>query len=208
MFSPEKCRQFCGGYGGGGGTFLHGGYGDSSIGSDLAYVSMADEELTLRTDNNNQESSSRDMGAAAAATDEDDHATRDQEWLQLSIGGGSQEPKNNGGPGLVELELMPSTSRTLTLQPEFRPPRPVASFGGFTPFFSSQHEINWAFRPIPISIASPSSSSSSYFPRPFQLYGGLEVAPPPTPPLDLRVIQPPRRPHSGIWFTLQASQNQ
>ncbi|PIN06951.1 hypothetical protein CDL12_20488 [Handroanthus impetiginosus] len=111
---------------------------------------------------------------------------------------------------------------------------------GFSPSFFLQHpgssssnfpthqEINWAFRPmIPLSIAagsscslssssssfsSPSSlmASGSYFPRPFQLYAGVDMAAaaPQGSGVDFRVIQPPRRPHSGIWFMLQASQNQ
>lgn len=206
MFSAEN-RRFFGGYGGGygEGDLVH-GYGDSSIGSDLV-INMAEDELAMRTDSVNE-------GGAESSSKDD---TRDEEWLQLGIGGRQQDlqtsPKNNGS-GLVELELMPTTTPTLALQPEFRPPRPATNFGGFTPsFFSPHHEINWAFRPIPISIAAPSSSSSSfssYFPRPFQLYAGVDVAPPATAAaaVDFRVIQPPRRPHSGIWFTLQASQNQ
>lgn len=110
--------------------------------------------------------------------------------------------------------------------PEFRaPPRPSA-----TPYSTSlflqhpagtisssfpQQEINWAnFRPVPRTlISAPFSSSTSaslippgpYFARPFQLHAGLGVA---GPRIDFRVIDPPRRPHSGIWFTLQAAQNQ
>lgn len=81
--------------------------------------------------------------------------------------------------------------------------------------FPHHQEINWAFRPpysYPQSLtASPSSSSLSltplrpYFPRPFQLQMGGDVA---GPSSDIRIIDPPRRPHSGIWFMLQASLNQ
>ncbi|XP_021673037.2 uncharacterized protein LOC110659420 isoform X2 [Hevea brasiliensis] len=78
-------------------------------------------------------------------------------------------------------------------------------------------EINWAFRPMTHNIAtmasshSPSQSSpslmpmGSYFSSPFQVRSGIDVA---GPSSDFRVIDPPRRTHSGIWFTLQASQNQ
>lgn len=78
-------------------------------------------------------------------------------------------------------------------------------------------EINWAFRPAAMLSSSPSSSNNpssfmqlgSYFARtPFQLHSsgsGVNVA---GPSSDFRVIDPPRRPHSGIWFSLQASQNQ
>ncbi|KAK9189190.1 hypothetical protein WN944_020596 [Citrus x changshan-huyou] len=93
--------------------------------------------------------------------------------------------------------------------------------GGSSSFSTFPHyhhqEINWAFRPIPIpqniALASSSSSSSSsslmpfgsYFARPFQVHTGLDVA---GPSSDFRIIDPPRRPHSGIWFMLLASQNQ
>ncbi|KAL6190655.1 hypothetical protein ACLB2K_037049 [Fragaria x ananassa] len=97
-------------------------------------------------------------------------------------------------------------------------------------FHQHQHqEVNRGFRPliphhhnnhIGNSSASTSTSSSSfiqlglssstsYFARPFQLqhhhlhHGGGAA-----PSLDFRVVDPPRRPQSGIWFMLQASQNQ
>ncbi|KAL9406858.1 hypothetical protein Peur_003830 [Populus x canadensis] len=121
--------------------------------------------------------------------------------------------------------------------PDFRtPPRPVMNIAashatnfGTTSLFFQHHpaatsstyplhqEINWPFRPMLHNIAtasssySPSSSSSSlmplgsYFSRPFQVNSGMDVA---GPSSDFRVIDPPRRPHSGIWFLLQASQNQ
>ncbi|KAJ8759394.1 hypothetical protein K2173_006914 [Erythroxylum novogranatense] len=84
-------------------------------------------------------------------------------------------------------------------------------------------ELNWAFRPIPYNVlatASSSSSSSSsattsssslmplgsYFSHPLhQVHSGIDVA---GPSSEFRVIDPPRRLHSGIWFMLQASQNQ
>ncbi|KAJ6944897.1 hypothetical protein NC651_000048 [Populus alba x Populus x berolinensis] len=108
------------------------------------------------------------------------------------------------------------------------PPRPVmniaashaTNFGNTSLFFQHHpaatssayplhQEINWPFRPMLHNIASasssssPSSSSSSlmplgpYFSRPFQVNSGMDVA---GPSSDFRVIDPPRRPHSGIWF--------
>ncbi|KAI9169221.1 hypothetical protein LWI28_009064 [Acer negundo] len=77
-------------------------------------------------------------------------------------------------------------------------------------------EINWAFRPVHVqpnmaALASSSSSSlmqfGSYFARPFQPHTGILDVSDPTSS-DFRVIDPPRRPHSGIWFMLLASQNQ
>lgn len=198
MFSAEK-RRFCGGYGGGEGF---GGF--ASVGSDLV-GGMAEDGVN--------ESSERER--------EREREEREEEWLQLSIG--RQDlglGKNNGSAasGLVELDLMPSSSSTThsQMRPEFRPPRPAApEFRGFSPSFflqqypsasnlGPQQEINWTFRPIPISsLAPPSPSpSQSYFARPFQLYDVAAAAG------DFRVVQPPRRPHSGIWFMLQASHNQ
>ncbi|XP_065853801.1 protein LAX PANICLE 2-like isoform X2 [Euphorbia lathyris] len=98
--------------------------------------------------------------------------------------------------------------------------------------------INWGFRPMPMpmtmqmqysphttaaaatmaaaSSSSPNSQTSSspylplgaYFARPFHLgidTGGVAG---PSSSSDFRLIDPPRRAFSGIWFTLLASQNQ
>ena len=116
--------------------------------------------------------------------------------------------------------------------PDFRaPPRPVPShatnFSNTSLFFQHHpaatsstyplhQEMNWPFRPMLPNIATassspPSSSSSlmplgSYFSRPFQVNStGMDFA---GPSSDFKVIDPPRRSHSGIWFMLQASQNQ
>lgn len=96
-----------------------------------------------------------------------------------------------------------------------------------------QQEINWAFRPmagvgVGVGLAQvPSSSSpstsavssssfvpvgsqrSSYLGRPFIQFqsSGVDTAVA-GPSSDVRIINPPRRPHSGIWFTLKALENQ
>ncbi|XP_019180161.1 PREDICTED: uncharacterized protein LOC109175358 isoform X2 [Ipomoea nil] len=94
-------------------------------------------------------------------------------------------------------------------------------------------DINWAIRPVmaipppPPGVSAPSSSSppfmyapplsgSRFAPRPGAfplLYAGVggvahAAGGSSSPSLDFRVIDPPRRPLSGIWFSLQASQNQ
>lgn len=224
--------------------------GEACIGgSDLVVGMAAEDELRTNSLNEGAEESSskdiapdeRDEGWLQLSIGGHSHQVINQDLA------GDQNSRKNNGSGLIELELMPSFSNNSTSshsqirpllapEPEFRAPRPVTNFAsatGFSPSFFLQHhpgssssnfpphqEINWAFRPIPISIAaasSPSSSSfsspsslmgsGSYFPRPFQLYAGVDMAPP-GPGVDFRVIQPPRRPHSGIWFMLQASQNQ
>ncbi|GAB4828534.1 hypothetical protein Ancab_018193 [Ancistrocladus abbreviatus] len=84
------------------------------------------------------------------------------------------------------------------------------------------HIQGWGIRPPPINIINPriiipstsaSSSSSVMLPGPF--FSGRAFPPHfgvdgggPSSSDDIRVIDPPRRPHSGIWFMLQASQNQ
>ncbi|XP_057949703.1 protein LAX PANICLE 2 [Malania oleifera] len=113
--------------------------------------------------------------------------------------------------------------------------QPGSGGSGGGAYFPHQ-EINWAFRPVPVrslasgfsSCSSPSTSSSSpsssaalmmmmpppqagggaYFGRPFQVAGAAAVDVGAGPSSDLRVIDAPRRPHSGIWCMLQASQNQ
>ncbi|KAI3467794.1 hypothetical protein Pfo_024457 [Paulownia fortunei] len=242
-----------GGYGEGFGVMSQlQGYGFSStgeacIGSDpVAGPLMAEDELRSESLNEGAESSSKD------APDERDEgwlqlSIGGHSHQVKQDPASDQNSRKNNGSSLVELELMPSSRnnssshsqiRPLAPMPEFRAPRPVTNFPsatGFSPSFFLQHpgsststfsphqEINWAFRPIPISIAAASSSSlssssssfsspsslmgsGSCFPRPFQLYAGVDMAP--GPGVDFRVIQPPRRPHSGIWFMLQASQNQ
>ncbi|KAI3763443.1 hypothetical protein L2E82_13298 [Cichorium intybus] len=88
-------------------------------------------------------------------------------------------------------------------------------------FTHQQYDNNFLpFRPYPLTLnphlsSTPSFSGSleqppgsgSYHGRPLHFHSGLDVTGPP-PRMDLRVVDPPRRPHSGVWFILQASQNQ
>lgn len=243
---------FPGGYGGCTGNYLEDsaclmsrleGYdccSEACLGSDLLLAPMAENES--RADSVNETgSSSKDM-----------QEDRDEEWLQLSIGGQmtSQERKQHhrhhqldpmsGRGGMAELTLLPS--RSLSHQgrplgsiihqlPDFRPPppRPITNITNSfsTALFLQQHppgatsnfphlqDINWGFRHIPQNITSASSSVSSsfipqasYFSTPFQLHApGVDVA---GPSSDFRVVNAnaSHRPHIGVWFLLQASQNQ
>ncbi|XP_021290289.1 uncharacterized protein LOC110421127 [Herrania umbratica] len=204
-------------------------HSEACLGSDLGANPMAEDES--RTNSLNEErSSSKDnnqeerdegwlqLGIGGQAT-RYDNRKHDQ-----------GDPTARRG-GLIELDLLPGGSsqqaRPLAPtfnMPEFRAPRPPVMHSFSTSLFFQhqqgsssafpQGEINWAFRPISQNIAAaPSSSSSSsslvplgsYFARPFQVQPGMDVAGPST---DVRIIDPPRRPHSGIWFMLQASQNQ
>lgn len=145
-------------------------------------------------------------------------------------------PTARRGSRLIELDLLPAGGSSpqqarplapIFHVPEFRAPR-ATSFstslffqhpGSSTSNFPHHQEINWAaFRPIRHnmigSIASSSTSSSpslmpfgSYFAQspPLQLQSKMDAA---GPSLDFRIIDRPRRPYSGIWFMLRASQNQ
>ncbi|XP_006361924.2 uncharacterized protein [Solanum tuberosum] len=72
-----------------------------------------------------------------------------------------------------------------------------------------QEIINWGFRPMTTPIQqnmnlSLVSSGSHFGPGPFPVLGGV----PGPSSIDFRVVHPPRRPHSGLWFSLQPSSNQ
>ncbi|KAL4363865.1 hypothetical protein GQ457_04G006050 [Hibiscus cannabinus] len=171
------------------------------------------------------------IGGQAQATrcdrnkhDQDDPTARRQGLVELDLlpGGGSLQQARPPAP--------------IFHMPEFRaPPRPPPLMHSFNASLFFQHQqqgsssmfpyhyqeelsSSSSFRPIHQNIAliaaAPSASSSSsssllpfgsYFARPFQVQSEMDVA---GPSLDVRIIDPPRRPNSGIWFVLQASQNQ
>ncbi|XP_039035532.1 uncharacterized protein LOC120172018 [Hibiscus syriacus] len=139
--------------------------------------------------------------------------------------------------GLVELDLLPGggscSQQARPLAPifhmaEFRaPPRPPPLMHSFSTSLFYQHQqqgisstfpydgdLSSSFRPIPQNIAAAPSASSScsslapfgpYFARTLPVQPEMDVA---GPSLDVGIIDPPRRPNSGIWFVLQASENQ
>nr|DAD49115.1 TPA_asm: hypothetical protein HUJ06_019052 [Nelumbo nucifera] len=125
---------------------------------------------------------------------------------------------------LVELDLLPpsgSSIRSSTQQ--FRSHRPSSSSGGTSiigmPLFLPhprtslsfpQPEVPWGNRPNPWNPTTSSSSCSpmllpaTYYAPQFQ-QPALDVA---GPSSDVRVVEAPPRTQSGVWFILQASQNQ
>lgn len=162
---------------------------------------MADDDDSTTNTFNQQPSSNTDDG-----------------WLQLSIGRGRPRTTSN----LVELDLLPGRGgdnpATATTSRDFLTPEAATtarSETGMQLFFGTptssnfvQQEINWAFRPM---LAA--SSSSSFLPvgvrSPFIQFQSSGVqAGDAGPSSDVRIINPPRRPHSGIWFTLKALENQ
>ncbi|XP_039069310.1 uncharacterized protein LOC120215833 [Hibiscus syriacus] len=175
---------------------------EAYLGSDLvAATSMAKDESRTNSDNNNQEQEEQDKGTCDEYDHNNKHGRGGSTLTEpgLLLGGGSQ------------------SQQARPLDPIFRlPPRPTVN-NSFSTLFFQQHqqgsssmipcipnhgEINRTFKPI-----APSSSSSSlapYFGRPFQVQT-MDVD---GPSSEVRIIDPPRRPHSGIWFILQASHNQ
>ncbi|XP_071707634.1 uncharacterized protein [Rutidosis leptorrhynchoides] len=77
--------------------------------------------------------------------------------------------------------------------------------------YHQQYENNYMpFRPYPLTtLSSPSTFSPSLEHLPLAPGRSLyfhDYVPPIR--MDFRVVDPPRRPRSGVWFVLQASQNQ
>nr|DAD34224.1 TPA_asm: hypothetical protein HUJ06_004864 [Nelumbo nucifera] len=138
---------------------------------------------------------------------------------------------------LVELDLLPPSgssisSSTQQLKPllnpffhmnEFRGYCPSSFSGGIsiidTPLFLPhprtrlsfpQPEVPWGYRPNPwnptasFSSCSPMLLPAIYYAQQFQ-QPALDVA---GPSSDVRVMEAPPRMQSGVWFILQASQNQ
>ncbi|XP_055815282.1 uncharacterized protein LOC129885095 [Solanum dulcamara] len=104
------------------------------------------------------------------------------------------------------LTTSPTSSSSLFLQ---QYPRAAQGNSSTTMFPQQQEIINWGFRPMTAPIQqnmnlSLVSSGSHFGPGPFPVLGGV----PGPSSIDLRVVHPPRRPHSGLWFSLQTSSNQ
>ncbi|XP_054807497.1 protein LAX PANICLE 2 isoform X2 [Prosopis cineraria] len=185
--------------------------------------------------------------------------TRDEGWLQLSIGRQREGEELGGSSSPVVLDLLPHSNSQPCRPPLLLPLPPPQLGGSVAPLLNFSHpqllpvqpppsspppppppsnllfqqfqyphsasafaphlsHSNWAFAPAsPFTLPSSSSSSSfplsshhlaaSYFPRPFHFPPGFDDASA-GPSSDVRVVDPPRRPHSGIWFMLQASPNQ
>ncbi|KAE8670152.1 Detected protein of unknown function [Hibiscus syriacus] len=187
------------------------------IGSDLEADRM-DEDESRTNSVNEAGSNSKDN------SHQEIELERDEDWLQLSIGGQTQATRYDrnkhgqddptaGTGGLLELDLLPGGSsqqaRPLARifhMPEFRAPPPLMHSFSTSLFYQHQQQGSSSmFRPIPSSSSSFLMPFGSYFSRPFQVQFEMQVA---GPCSDVTIIDPPRRPHYGIWFVLQASQNQ
>ncbi|KAK9021722.1 hypothetical protein V6N11_011696 [Hibiscus sabdariffa] len=139
-------------------------------------------------------------GSSSKDNNDQEQEERDKSWLQLSIGTQTQATRTydeydrnkheqgdpaswRRGSALTELDLLPGggsqSQQARPLSPIFHMPE---------------------FRPPP----PHHGALAPYFGRPF-LVQSTDVA---GPSSEVRIIDPPRRPHSGIWFMLQASRNQ
>ncbi|XP_043724865.1 protein LAX PANICLE 2-like [Telopea speciosissima] len=154
--------------------------------------------------------------------------------LDLKPPGGGATAGGGGFTSLTEFRAPlspPTTERTPPLQPPFffqqqHHPRATTSLTRLI-FPHDQREFAWGYnRPNPNfpwiqSPPSPSSSSSSMLPGPYyaRLFqhpgssssGGVDVAGPSSSfssDVVVRVIDAPPRPHSGVWFVLEASPTQ
>lgn len=230
---PAQNRYFDGSFGGCGDSYSH-SYAlmsrldihDNCSEACLGSGSMAEDES--RTNSLNE------VGSSSRDVLEDS----DQGWLRLGIGGQmtshearlepTDSPVGRRRAGLVELDLLTggggTSHQVRSLAPLFpSPQRPVTSFistplflqnpgSGSGALFPHLQGPNWSFRHLPTNItaaAAASSSSSSYPfipPSPyFKVHPGADVA---GESSTFRLVEAPRRPHSGLWFMLQASQNQ
>lgn len=171
------------------------------------------------TTTNQNSSTSKDL------TLHDSAAVADKGWLRLSVGATTPDVvvhhhhHHHQQPpgfrlGLTELDLLPSDGVSKSNESS------LGVVGNFSPSPAlvlpppPPAELNWTFRPISSHNSSSSNCSSSfipfgpYFSTPFQLHPGLDLVAATAAAAGsssdaVRVIDPPRRPHSGIWFSLQ-----
>ncbi|XP_071736391.1 uncharacterized protein [Rutidosis leptorrhynchoides] len=137
----------------------------------------------------------------------------------LTTTGGSVSSSSSGGRGGDETRSL-TLSASSRQQPNFQVPD-LSTLGFFLqPAFDSAPTIAFThnqryenilmpIRPYPLTtLSSPSTSSPSLDQLPLASSQPLYFHHIPQIRMDLRVVDPPRRPNSGVWFILQASQNQ
>lgn len=196
--------------------------------SDPATRIMAEDES--RTSSFNEAGSSRHIQEEKDGDDADDEGEeRDMGWLQLGIGSHvTRAQASSQSRGLIELDLFTDRNPTAPIAPtcqvtEFRSPQPLTHayttpiptiplylpHTGSSLSFRQQPELGWGYRHGPWSPAA--SSSTPYYSQQFQ-QPYMIGAPPPAAEVGtsfgVRVVDAPPRPKSGVWFVLQASQNQ
>ncbi|CAN4091774.1 unnamed protein product [Withania somnifera] len=114
-------------------------------------------------------------------------------------------------PPRREQFMTPTTTATSTIPSLFLQQYPGVAGTSSTTMFPQHHQqeiINWGSRPMPVPIQqnmnlSLVSAGSHFGPGPFPVLGCPRQS-----SIDFKVVHPPRRPHSGLWFSLQPSSNQ
>ncbi|XP_010453385.1 PREDICTED: 1-phosphatidylinositol 3-phosphate 5-kinase-like isoform X2 [Camelina sativa] len=140
-----------------------------------------------------------------------DPTARRDSFLELNLfSGGSNRGEEVGLPLSSLFHHHQHQSGGMMINPLMFPTRPEEMIGPWAAAFRTPF--------VPQNLTHPSASSASlmmplmgpYFGRssfqPQLLGNNRDVVAGPSS--SFRVIDPPRRPHSGIWFLLQASQNQ
>ncbi|EOA22755.1 hypothetical protein CARUB_v10003467mg, partial [Capsella rubella] len=141
-----------------------------------------------------------------------DQAARRDSFLELNLfSGGSNREDEVGLPLSSLLHHQHQPGAGMMINPLMFHTRPEEMIGPWAAAFRTPF--------VPQNLTQPSASSASlmmpligpYFGRSSfqpQLIGNNNPDVVAGPSSSFRVIDPPRRPHSGIWFLLQASQNQ
>ncbi|XP_077229032.1 uncharacterized protein LOC143861948 [Tasmannia lanceolata] len=197
-------KQHCTNYGGGGGGSFEGRAGKFELRSDLGFDYMAEEESRTTSSSNQKD------------RQEQEEEVRDERWLQLGLGSHVNQIEGSSHRGrLIELDLLSEAVRAPTpaYSAEFQAPQPIMYQHQLMSLNPSQRaEIAWGgFRQGQWNPMASSSTPS--YQRPFQYpyrtvsaLPAVDVAGPSSS--DMRVVGVPARPQSGLWFVLQASENQ
>ncbi|XP_068666926.1 protein LAX PANICLE 2-like [Aristolochia californica] len=225
-------RYYTGGGGGGGGTHTAGNTTHAAkfeLSSDLAFEDpMAEEES--RTTSLNEAGSSKHVQEENEEQEVDDR--RDERWLQLGLGSHSNPIEmrhDQQSSRFVELDLFPD--RRQPAPPAQTRQYPDESSGASLPivgpplFFphpvtsltlrQNQPETTWGGRRLGPWTPMPTTSMMPFYSQSYhQQQHPYGIGFPPAsfeaggPSSNIRLIDAPRRPQAGIWFVLQASQNQ
>ncbi|KAF3786974.1 E3 ubiquitin protein ligase [Nymphaea thermarum] len=169
------------------------------LASDLTTDHMETEQDSLSTSRNDE------PGSCSKPFDHEDN------WLQLGLAGRlvpPQEPELARPRNLVELDLLPAKTTGTTTPPSahipgypVHPPPLFLHPHGTAGFGFRQPEYFWNFRQM--------AYSSNTWNVQYSLPGNGVAAAKPGPSSSLmKIVNAPPRPNSGLWFVLQAEQNQ
>lgn len=175
------------------------------------------QEGWLRLSVGHEEEVKQDLDHQQQQHQTDPTATRDS-FLELNLfSGGSNREEDQVGLPLSSL-FQHQSGGGMMISPLMFPTRPEEMIGSWA---AAAAAAAAAFRTpfVPQNLTQSSSSASLMMPLMGPYFGRSNFQPQfignnnnpdvvAGPSSSFRVIDPPRRPHSGIWFLLQASQNQ